>query len=79
MPFNRTRSRKKALRSADRGRPRFGVRPEGTARGGDAGRLLRFPKSLSIYPTEFAGTAQHTLIDWHTDDLVAVDELAAKG
>lgn len=35
---------------------------------------------FNIYPTEFAGTAQHTLIGWHTDDIEAsVDELAAKG
>jgi catechol 2,3-dioxygenase-like lactoylglutathione lyase family enzyme len=35
---------------------------------------------FNIYPTEFAGTAQHTLIGWHTDDIEkAIDELAAKG
>lgn len=35
---------------------------------------------FSIYPTEFAGTAQHTLIGWHTDGIEsAVDDLAAKG
>ncbi len=35
---------------------------------------------FNIYPTEFAGTAQHTLIGWHTDDIgKAVDELTAKG
>lgn len=35
---------------------------------------------FNIYPTEFAGTAQHTLIGWHTDDVEKiVDELTAKG
>ena len=35
---------------------------------------------FNIYPTQFAGTAQHTLIGWYTDDIEkAVDELAAKG
>jgi catechol 2,3-dioxygenase-like lactoylglutathione lyase family enzyme len=35
---------------------------------------------FNIYPTQFAGTAQHTLIGWHTDDVEkAVDELASKG
>lgn len=35
---------------------------------------------FNIYPTQFAGTAQHTLIGWHTDDIeTAVDELASKG
>jgi catechol 2,3-dioxygenase-like lactoylglutathione lyase family enzyme len=35
---------------------------------------------FSIYPTQFAGTAQHTLIGWSTDDIEkTIDELAAKG
>jgi catechol 2,3-dioxygenase-like lactoylglutathione lyase family enzyme len=35
---------------------------------------------FNVYPTEFAGTAQHTLIGWGTDDIEkAVDELTAKG
>lgn len=35
---------------------------------------------FNIYPTESAGTAQHTLIGWHTDDLEkAIEELAPKG
>lgn len=35
---------------------------------------------FNVYPTEFAGTAQHTLIGWHTDDIEkAVDELVSKG
>lgn len=35
---------------------------------------------FNLYPTQFAGTAQHTLIGWHTEDIeTAVDELIAKG
>jgi catechol 2,3-dioxygenase-like lactoylglutathione lyase family enzyme len=33
-----------------------------------------------LYPTEFAGTAQHTLIGWDVDDVESVvDDLASKG
>jgi hypothetical protein len=33
---------------------------------------------FNIYPTQFAGTAQHTLIGWHTDDLeTAIDDLVS--
>jgi catechol 2,3-dioxygenase-like lactoylglutathione lyase family enzyme len=35
---------------------------------------------FNVYPTEFAGTAQHTLIGWNTDDIEkAVDEAIARG
>lgn len=35
---------------------------------------------FAIYPTQFAGTAQHTLIGWYTDGIESVvDELTAKG
>jgi catechol 2,3-dioxygenase-like lactoylglutathione lyase family enzyme len=35
---------------------------------------------FNVYPTEFAGTAQHTLIGWYTADIEkSVDELTAKG
>jgi catechol 2,3-dioxygenase-like lactoylglutathione lyase family enzyme len=35
---------------------------------------------FNLYPTEFAGTAQHTLIGWLVDDIESsVDELTAKG
>jgi catechol 2,3-dioxygenase-like lactoylglutathione lyase family enzyme len=35
---------------------------------------------FNVYPTEFAGTAQHTLIGWQTDNIeTTVDELIAKG
>jgi catechol 2,3-dioxygenase-like lactoylglutathione lyase family enzyme len=35
---------------------------------------------FDIYTTEFAGTAQHTLIGWFTEDIdKTVDELTAKG
>jgi catechol 2,3-dioxygenase-like lactoylglutathione lyase family enzyme len=35
---------------------------------------------FNVYPTEYAGTAQHTLIGWQTDDIEkALDELIAKG
>ena len=36
--------------------------------------------SFFLYPTQFAGTAQHTLIGWNVDDIESVvDDLAAKG
>ncbi len=35
---------------------------------------------FDLYPTEFAGTAQHTLGGFYVDDIeAAVDDLAAKG
>jgi catechol 2,3-dioxygenase-like lactoylglutathione lyase family enzyme len=35
---------------------------------------------FNLYPTEFAGTAQHTLIGWQVPDIEAtVDELTSKG
>jgi catechol 2,3-dioxygenase-like lactoylglutathione lyase family enzyme len=35
---------------------------------------------FNLYPTQFAGTAQHTLIGWQVPDIsAAVDELAGKG
>lgn len=35
---------------------------------------------FNLYPTEFAGTAQHTLIGWEVDDIDStVDDLAARG
>jgi catechol 2,3-dioxygenase-like lactoylglutathione lyase family enzyme len=35
---------------------------------------------FNVYPTEFAGTAQHTLIGWFVGDMNAtVDELTGKG
>jgi catechol 2,3-dioxygenase-like lactoylglutathione lyase family enzyme len=35
---------------------------------------------FNLYPTEFAGTAQHTLIGWEVPDIeAAIDELAGKG
>ena len=36
--------------------------------------------SFMVYPTQFAGTAQHTLIGWDVDDVeVTVKELGNKG
>ncbi|HZA27898.1 MAG TPA: VOC family protein [Actinomycetota bacterium] len=36
--------------------------------------------SFFLYPTQFAGTAQHTLIGWNVDDIESVvDDLASKG
>jgi catechol 2,3-dioxygenase-like lactoylglutathione lyase family enzyme len=36
--------------------------------------------TFNLYPTQFAGTAQHTLIGWAVDDIEAVvDDLASKG
>jgi catechol 2,3-dioxygenase-like lactoylglutathione lyase family enzyme len=36
--------------------------------------------SFILYPTQFAGTAQHTLIGWNVDDIESVvDDLASKG
>jgi catechol 2,3-dioxygenase-like lactoylglutathione lyase family enzyme len=35
---------------------------------------------FNLYPTQFAGTAQHTLIGWNVDDVESVvDELTSKG
>jgi catechol 2,3-dioxygenase-like lactoylglutathione lyase family enzyme len=35
---------------------------------------------FNLYPTQFAGTAQHTLIGWQVPDVEAtVDDLSAKG
>jgi catechol 2,3-dioxygenase-like lactoylglutathione lyase family enzyme len=35
---------------------------------------------FNLYPTQFAGTAQHTLIGWLVDDIEStIDELATKG
>jgi catechol 2,3-dioxygenase-like lactoylglutathione lyase family enzyme len=35
---------------------------------------------FNLYPTEFAGTAQHTLIEWQVPDIEAiVDDLTSKG
>jgi catechol 2,3-dioxygenase-like lactoylglutathione lyase family enzyme len=35
---------------------------------------------FNLYPTQFAGTAQHTLIGWNVDDIESVvDDLASKG
>jgi catechol 2,3-dioxygenase-like lactoylglutathione lyase family enzyme len=35
---------------------------------------------FNLYPTQFAGTAQHTLIEWQVPDIEgAVDDLSAKG
>jgi catechol 2,3-dioxygenase-like lactoylglutathione lyase family enzyme len=35
---------------------------------------------FNLYPRQFAGTAQHTLIGWQVDDIAdTVDELRAKG
>jgi catechol 2,3-dioxygenase-like lactoylglutathione lyase family enzyme len=35
---------------------------------------------VNIYPTQFAGTAQHTLIGWYTDEIEnAVNELSGRG
>lgn len=35
---------------------------------------------FNLYPTQFAGTAQHTLIGWLVDDIEAtVDDMVAKG
>jgi catechol 2,3-dioxygenase-like lactoylglutathione lyase family enzyme len=35
---------------------------------------------FNLYPTQFAGTAQHTLIGWNVDDVESVvDELTFKG
>jgi catechol 2,3-dioxygenase-like lactoylglutathione lyase family enzyme len=35
---------------------------------------------FNLYPTQFAGTAQHTLIGWLVPDIEAtIDELTAKG
>jgi catechol 2,3-dioxygenase-like lactoylglutathione lyase family enzyme len=35
---------------------------------------------FAVYPTQFAGTAQHTLIGWEVDDIESVvDDLASKG
>lgn len=36
--------------------------------------------TFNLYPTQFAGTAQHTLIGWVTDDIeTTAKELANKG
>lgn len=36
--------------------------------------------TFSVYPTQFAGTAQHTLIGWKVDDIESVvDDLTSKG
>lgn len=36
--------------------------------------------TFNVYPTQFAGTAQHTLIGWEVDDIESVvDDLASKG
>jgi catechol 2,3-dioxygenase-like lactoylglutathione lyase family enzyme len=36
--------------------------------------------SFFLYPTQFAGTAQHTLIGWDVDDVDSVvDDLTSKG
>jgi catechol 2,3-dioxygenase-like lactoylglutathione lyase family enzyme len=35
---------------------------------------------FNLYPTQFAGTAQHTLMGWLVDDIeTEIDELEAKG
>jgi catechol 2,3-dioxygenase-like lactoylglutathione lyase family enzyme len=35
---------------------------------------------FNLYPTQFAGTAQHTLIGWLVDDIEAtIDDLESKG
>jgi catechol 2,3-dioxygenase-like lactoylglutathione lyase family enzyme len=49
--------------------------------GDDNGYTYSSGKSrFNVYPTEFAGTAQHTLIGWFVDDIEAtIDELTAKG
>jgi catechol 2,3-dioxygenase-like lactoylglutathione lyase family enzyme len=35
---------------------------------------------FNLYPTQFAGTAQHTLVGWKVDDIESVvDDLTSKG
>jgi catechol 2,3-dioxygenase-like lactoylglutathione lyase family enzyme len=35
---------------------------------------------FAVYPTQFAGTAQHTLIGWEVEDIESVvDDLSSKG